>query len=42
MDKPYCGSCPTEVADAITSILHESILLIRLAGNGDDAVWSTI
>ena len=33
----YCGNCPPDVADALTSILRESLLLIRMAGNGDDA-----
>jgi hypothetical protein len=37
MAETYLGNCPAEVADAITSILRESILLIRMAGNGEDA-----
>ena len=37
MTSGYCGNCPAEVADALTSILRDSILLIRMAGNGDDA-----
>lgn len=32
----YRGDCPAEVADAITSILRESILLIRAAANAGD------
>lgn len=38
----YLGNCPAEVADAITSILRESILLIRMAGNGDDADYCAV
>ena len=37
MNGTYLGNCPAEVADALTNILRESILLIRMAGNGDDA-----
>ena len=33
----FCGNCPAEVADALTGILRESILLIRMAGSGGDA-----
>ena len=38
----YCGNCPPDVADALTSILRESILLIRMAGNGDDADYCAV
>ena len=38
----YMGNCPAEVADAITSILRESILLIRMAGSGDDADYCAV
>ena len=38
----YLGNCPAEVADAITSILRESILLIRMAGSGDDADYCAV
>lgn len=38
----YLGNCPAEVADALTSILRESILLIRMAGNGDDADYCAV
>ena len=33
----YYGNCPADVADALTNILRESILLIRMAGNADNA-----
>ena len=38
----YCGNCPLDLADALTSILRESILLIRMAGNGDDADYCAV
>ncbi len=38
----YCGNCPADVADAVTTILRESILLIRMAGNGDDADYCVV
>jgi len=38
----YCGNCPADVADALTSILRESILLIRMAGNGGDAEYCAV
>ena len=33
------GNCPPEVADALICILRKSIMLIRQAGNADDAEW---
>ena len=38
----YCGNCPAAVADALTAILRESLLLIRMAGNGDDADYCVV
>lgn len=38
----YRGDCPAEVADALTSILRESILLIRMAGSADDADYCAV
>lgn len=39
---PYKEDCPAEVADAIISILRQAILLIRQAGNADDADWCAV
>lgn len=38
----FTGDYPPDVADALLSILRKSILLIRMAGNGDDADFCAI
>ena len=38
----YCENCPADVADALTSILRESILLIRMAGSSGDADYCAV
>ena len=38
----YSGNCPAAVADAVTNILRESLLLIRVAGNADDADFCAV